>query len=231
MNDDSRKQEELLGYLLGALDDAEQQAVEVRLRSDAGLRAALGDAKRSLAPLYASDDAALEPPSGLAERTCELVHRARSSASVVKAAAPPGGPVSPRWKHWLRLPGAIVAAGLMMGASVLLFPAILADRGLGPTTAVSPTAQPHLVRKVESRAADRLDALDALAESEQERTLARGQGPGNHPQLLLKLAQQKKAAGKRIRGDSKLAATAVDPDEAIVVPSGELTASASSSTR
>lgn len=231
MNEDSHEHEQLLGYLLGALDDGEQQALEARLRSDAQLRQELGRAKRSLRPLYASDDTAIDPPAGLAQRTCQLIARQRLAVSAAKAAAPQGSPVSPLWTRWLRWPGALAAAGLMVGAAALLFPAILIDRGAGPASTVTPAAflgasadvQTHTVRKMETSTSSRLADLSVLADSEQARALARGQGPGNHPGLLLKLAQPKHSPSGRIRGDSKLAATVVDPDEAVVVPSREST--------
>jgi anti-sigma-K factor RskA len=235
MHEETHEQEQLLGYLLGALDDAEQQALEVRLREDARLRDALGRAKRSLRPLYATDDTPLDPPPGLAQRTCQMVERARQAASVAKAAAPQGSPVPPLWTRWLRWPGALAAAGMMVGAAALLFPAILFDRSAGPAASIAPaslvgaTAQTHTVQKVETTSAQRLTDLSVLAESDQARALDRGEGPGNHPRLLLKLAQPKPTARARIRGDSKLAATAVDPDDAVTLPAaGSLSAKESS---
>ena len=64
--------QQLLGHLLGALDDDEQEWLEGQLQCDEEYRHHCLWWRRRLASL----DAALpefEPPPGLAERTCRLV--------------------------------------------------------------------------------------------------------------------------------------------------------------
>ena len=65
-------QEQLLGHLLGALDDSEQESVETQLQCDPQLRRELEKARRLLEPLDEAREA-FTPPSGLAEHTCRLV--------------------------------------------------------------------------------------------------------------------------------------------------------------
>jgi hypothetical protein len=79
--------EQLLGSLLGALDEDEQQAIETRLDCEPALRAELAAVRQQLEPLklLAGDDG---PPPGLAERTCRFVF------SHVRP-APAGAPLRP----------------------------------------------------------------------------------------------------------------------------------------
>ncbi len=69
---------QLLGYLLGTLDDNEQRSVETRLRRDAERRQA-ARRKRQVVP-QAAWRPDFEPPAGLAERTCRYVAECRLSA-------------------------------------------------------------------------------------------------------------------------------------------------------
>lgn len=70
MNDPMHHQ--LLGHLLGALDDEEQSRIEARLERDAECCQELLQWRRRLAPLEALRPD-FEPPPGLAERTCRYV--------------------------------------------------------------------------------------------------------------------------------------------------------------
>ena len=70
MSDPARDQ--LLGYLLGALDDAEQELVAERLENVGELRRDLAVLSRALAPLDAVRRD-YSPPPDLAARTCRLV--------------------------------------------------------------------------------------------------------------------------------------------------------------
>ncbi|MBN2292095.1 MAG: DUF1559 domain-containing protein [Pirellulales bacterium] len=147
--------EQLLGYLLGALDDNEQADIENILNSDAELRRELAILNRSLAPLDAVPRE-FTPPPGLAARTCAFVAASTKSTAVLPpeetedaqatpllapavaaaAATTPdkhsakmkpvdsacGGAGRVRWQD------SIVAAGIMVAACGLLFPAILDSR-------------------------------------------------------------------------------------------------------
>jgi hypothetical protein len=64
--------DQLIGYLLGALDDADQQFVEEHLAAVADARSELNILRRGLEPLEA-DRGHLDPPEGLAIRTCQIV--------------------------------------------------------------------------------------------------------------------------------------------------------------
>jgi hypothetical protein len=64
--------QQLLGHLLGALDDAEQERVEARLESDPQWRRGLADWRRRLRAIEAMRPD-FEPPPGLTERTCRRV--------------------------------------------------------------------------------------------------------------------------------------------------------------
>ena len=65
-------QEQLLGHLLGALDDSEQESVETQLQRDPRLRRELEEARRFLEPLEQEREA-FTPPPGLAEQTCRFI--------------------------------------------------------------------------------------------------------------------------------------------------------------
>ena len=63
---------DLLGYVLGALDDAEKDHVESVIRSSPELAEQLEKIKSSLSPLGALEKVPATPP-GLARRSCEMV--------------------------------------------------------------------------------------------------------------------------------------------------------------
>lgn len=129
--------EHLLGYLLGALEPAENELVEARLVADPALQADLKRLRSKVAPL-AVDQQDYEPPEGLAARTCTFV-AARTAASAVSATAArstvlaPGGTVSNGavpGGSWLapggnwRIQDLLVAGGICIAACLLVFPAI-----------------------------------------------------------------------------------------------------------
>jgi hypothetical protein len=123
---------ELVGYMLGALDDAETRQVESTISRDTRLQEDLRLLKKSIEPLSV-DGKFLDPPLGLAQRTCEYVerHRAnvlpgrRTSATSVGAAAVglSEGGAGPGARSWTLLDFA-VAAGILVALGVLVLPAI-----------------------------------------------------------------------------------------------------------
>ncbi len=145
--------EQLLGYLLGALDDNEQADIEKILDSDATLRRELAILNRSLAPLDAAPRE-FSPPPGLASRTSAFVATSATTAKKVEgsqgspllatsvAAATATEPAAhPNNSHKMkpvdsvcgnssrvRWQDSIVAAGIMVAACGLLFPAVLGSR-------------------------------------------------------------------------------------------------------
>jgi hypothetical protein len=138
MND--RVREQLLGYLLGALEDEEQETLDQELKHDRTLRQQLAEIQHSLRPLRAGT-VEYDPPVGLAERTCRWIASQIDSpistaephpsefppapASAVPVAlrgdvAVPRGASSGSWS-WLDL---AVAASIMVAGFLLIFPAI-----------------------------------------------------------------------------------------------------------
>lgn len=77
--------QDLLGYLLGALEPHEQAAVERALESDPELRIRMSELADTLAPIDDLGDSA-PIPTGLARRTCEWIanHSARRPKPVEK---------------------------------------------------------------------------------------------------------------------------------------------------
>jgi hypothetical protein len=111
--------EQLIGYLIGALEPAEQALVDDRLARDAELQRELELLRRGLHVLEA-DQGHFEPPAGLADRTCQHVSReAKPTPAPVGAGSAPRG--------WTFQDFA-VAAGIAVAAAMLLFPAINRNR-------------------------------------------------------------------------------------------------------
>jgi hypothetical protein len=120
--------EHLLGYLLGALEPDEQESVETALDNDPALRRQMDvlDARLETLRLARQDD---HPPPDLAARTCGFV----SGYQQKQNEAPPVQPstrLSPEvttGRHW-SMADLLVAAGVMIAASLLFFPAIASSR-------------------------------------------------------------------------------------------------------
>jgi len=137
---DRKQQRQLLGYLLGALDDAERERIHQRLASDPGLGAELARVEESLEPLRAVPRAH-QPPPGLAARTCRTVFaysealtgRMREARAVRRpareraramspAAVPPTSTASWGWSDL------VVAVGVFLAVASVIFPAIQHSR-------------------------------------------------------------------------------------------------------
>ena len=115
--------ENLVGYLLDALDSEERRVVESRLRADAAARARLQRLRGLMQPL-ASDLDAAEPPAGLWVRTLGLIaeHSCRSLPPVPSAPAPrPTVPI----RSWWRRADVLVAACLLVCATLLIPPGLV----------------------------------------------------------------------------------------------------------
>jgi hypothetical protein len=118
--------EELLGHLLGALEDSEQELIDQRLQNEPDLLRELTQLRRQLEPLQAAR-CDVTPPPRLAERTCHLVfshtppkigpRRGMSAVAWV-----------PGWIGGFRWIDVTVAVGLFLMAGLLLFPAIQNSR-------------------------------------------------------------------------------------------------------
>ena len=128
MSDDSVR-EQLLGYLLGALDEAEQESLEDQLERDPHLRRELAEMRTRLRPLEATR-LELTPPPGLAFRTCERVaSAAQSQTQPNPAPVPLRLPVAPTVTlSNLRWPDVTVGATVCLLAVLLVLPAVHGSR-------------------------------------------------------------------------------------------------------
>lgn len=112
--------EQLLGYLMGALDAEEHQDVEKQLQSSHDLRRVLDELRGHIEPL-GWDHGHLEVPAGLALRTCDYVSRRKIAIPLREFS---GG--SARWS----VQDFMVAACILVAASMLFIPAVGHSRGL-----------------------------------------------------------------------------------------------------
>jgi len=119
--------DQLFGYVLGALDASEHQRVEEMLSSDARLQEELQLAHKAVAPL-ACDREHHEPPLGLAAMTCRKVASVRVERvhpAERRAAISAGSVIRPRRSFFgWSLVDVAVAAGILIAAGMLFFPAI-----------------------------------------------------------------------------------------------------------
>jgi hypothetical protein len=135
-----RVREQLLGYLIEALEEPEQERVAKQLEQDPALRRKLARLRKSLRALGSSRHE-FAPPAGLAARTCRLVARCRDEQQSRERPAPasvplarvevpamsavPAPPIAAAHWSWA---DAAVAAGIFVAASLLLLPAIANSR-------------------------------------------------------------------------------------------------------
>ena len=121
--------QKLLGHLLGALDDDEQQWVEARLECDVEYCRRWAQWRRRLAPLEALRPD-FEPPPGLVARTCRYVtdYKSAMAASSPSRRALSPVPSPPSWISQAGWADVSVAVLLFVAAAVLLLPAIQNSR-------------------------------------------------------------------------------------------------------
>ncbi len=129
-------EQQLLGYLLGALDDGEQEAMEEELQRDSQLREQLVILRRRLEPLRQAFGEDLDPPIGLAQRTCAFVTAYAATHDEPSVVVPPTllvesapSPVG-FWgtgRQW-SWPDLTVVAGIVLAALAIVFPAIQSSR-------------------------------------------------------------------------------------------------------
>ncbi|MEX2139515.1 MAG: hypothetical protein WD894_09660 [Pirellulales bacterium] len=125
---------ELLGYLLGALETNERAKVENELASDDRLRSEMELLRRGLTPLEADGDR-FDPPIGLARRTIEFVFlRLALQAEGPAANEPAVTRPQSNWsdqpaptRRW-RMVDISVAAGILVAALSVVVPAIIQSR-------------------------------------------------------------------------------------------------------
>ena len=120
--------QQVLDYLLGALDDSEAEAVESRLESEPRYRQALPWAEGEIARLRLLRREVF-PPRGLAERTCRFVfdpsRRLRGACPLRLMTPVPAMPHGGRRLNWA---DAGVAAAIFLIAGLLVLPAINGTR-------------------------------------------------------------------------------------------------------
>lgn len=125
--------DQLLGYLLGAIDDAERADLENRLTQSPEMQRELERLQEDLSLLQA-DQQPIEPPDGLAQRTCDYVEAQLSISgpqeevqliSTLDTQAPP--------RRW-RPADLAVAASIAIAATLLLFPLINHSRATARLT-------------------------------------------------------------------------------------------------
>ncbi|MBX9791465.1 MAG: hypothetical protein K2Y37_21300 [Pirellulales bacterium] len=112
--------DELVGYLVGALEPHEHAAVEDRLRRDPQLHDALCELRGCLAPL-GFDGGHFEPPAHLVQSTCDYVADRRALVPWRDYATSASGRFS--------VQDLMTAAGVVVAASLLFFPAVNYSRG------------------------------------------------------------------------------------------------------
>lgn len=127
------RDEQLLDYLLGALEQAEQERLERQLDADPALRRRLKRLRGELGALRSPPPRFAAPP-GLAARTCRFVFEhprpaprpiRRPLPQPLAQAAASSPPVArPSWT-WADL---VVAVGIFLAASLLVFPALESSR-------------------------------------------------------------------------------------------------------
>ncbi|MBC8355698.1 MAG: DUF1559 domain-containing protein [Planctomycetes bacterium] len=124
MND--RIREQLLGYLLEALDDSERIEVEQQLAANPALHDELESLALTLEPLAETYEE-FEPPAGLAERTCSLITE-RTTVAPAGKYLHPAMPAEVRGRNRLSIADVVVMAGICLAGAMLFFPAISQSR-------------------------------------------------------------------------------------------------------
>jgi anti-sigma factor RsiW len=120
--------EDLLGYLLGALERTEHEQVERHLAEHPELHEELAALQRWVDAIgLAEEPAELEPPKGLAERACQIVSLSASSDVTVQTRSQHRASMLEVRRHF-SLADVLVAAAVMVAAVTLFFPALASSR-------------------------------------------------------------------------------------------------------
>ena len=137
-------QDDLLGYVLDALDASEQRLLQELVDSDPSLEEELLKIKNALLPLEAIDVPS-GPPAGLARRTCEAVavsakQQSASSSeseseisdqpSATQKLSPASGGMFAGHGSW-SLMDCLITCGVILVGAAILFPALAATRHHG----------------------------------------------------------------------------------------------------
>ncbi len=125
--------EQLLGYLMGALDEAESADVQAALECDPKLAAECAQLEQQIAPL-SEDESWIDPPPRLAERTiawvgaqADRVDHASDDETPILASLSQSADMNATHRRWT-LADVVVAAGVCAAAAMLFVPAIANSR-------------------------------------------------------------------------------------------------------
>jgi type II secretory pathway pseudopilin PulG len=129
----SLRREQLLGFLLGALERAEHEQVERELAANPQLRQELAEIRAVLEKVGMDQlPEPLEPPAGLAERTCQFVAAKAENAAPVALPPERGAGASSRAYTFTDV---LVAASVLLVLGALVFPSLVRSRFLARLTA------------------------------------------------------------------------------------------------
>jgi len=117
--------EQVLGYLLGALDDAEMEQVQARLQNDEAYRRQWAALRRQLEQLDAAKPD-VSPLPGLAERTCRRVFAQPKPSPRRRSLTPETAP--PSWRSRVGWLDTTVALAVFALAGLCTLPAIQSSR-------------------------------------------------------------------------------------------------------
>ncbi len=126
--------EQLLGHLLGVLEDAEERQVVERLVDEPQLRDELHSVREQLKPLQAAARCEFEPPAGLAARTCRFVAERAAAESrplpdtVIPASEIPASDIAVPGDGGIRWVDVVMAASIFLAAGLLIIPALQNSR-------------------------------------------------------------------------------------------------------
>lgn len=118
--------DELIGYLLDAIEPDERAAIEQKLADSPELRSELALLSRALEPLEAGSEP-YAPSPRLAQRTCEFVAHQAMIVSRAGGEMPPADVPAVRSRRW-SFADLAVAVGIFIAGSAVLFPAINQSR-------------------------------------------------------------------------------------------------------
>ncbi len=122
----SKSHDQLLGFVLGALEPEQQELLANELENDPELRDALRKLEACTDRLGLTEKAAhFDPPANLAARTCQLVAAERKPPPVLRPAKHEAGYGARRYT-WADM---VVAACAVLVAAAVLIPSLLHSRG------------------------------------------------------------------------------------------------------
>ena len=137
--------EDLLGYLLGALDGVERERVERQIESNPALEREISSLQAQLDPLREKSPD-FEPPLGLATRTCAFVEQHCAQAEAEAQAEDHQvvlneSPVQLNSRHSVRWYDLFVGACVVLVGVALLFPAVVRSRYMAQRVACEKNLQ------------------------------------------------------------------------------------------